>query len=427
MLTPLSSFIRRFKKDLIVASGLAILFFVVSFILSGRIDPVIYKQEAMNVWFEGDIPRVHDNLVDRWGDEYRVRVHPLFSLFSYPIVNTLTRLCGVESGIAIRIFFSFVSFLWIGSAFAMFRLMGCRRFDSTLFTLILGVSASSLFWFTVPETYSLGSITIVLTLCFILYSGKQQEKPSFIWFLLINALSLSITVTNWLVGLLASLFYLPWKKAIAACAAALLLVCALWGIQKQIFPYTEFFGQSLKETQYALHPGSGEITKAAPAFFFHSMVMPEFETFNKFKDTGWQVMTVQNSPPGSAGPQGVAAIAVFAALLIMGLWAAFTIKELGKFRAITGIFISAQFVMHFLYGDETFLFSLHFTPILVAIIALCTLTKIRKLSLVLAGLFLVLLCWNNFTQFEKAVDNIKNCRPAHLEQGTPTPVEVKGR
>ena len=67
-----------------------------------------------------------------------------------------------------------------------------------------------------------------------------------------------------------------------------------------------------------------------------------------------------------------------------------------------------QLVLHMLFGWETFLFSIHFVPLLVVVAALSTLTRARVVALSLAGAVTVFAGINNFIQFGKATAFVRS-------------------
>jgi len=73
----------------------------------------------------------------------------------------------------------------------------------------------------------------------------------------------------------------------------------------------------------------------------------------------------------------------------VGLGSLLTLMKLSRFRWTLLLFLMGQLGMHLFYGDETFLYSLHFAPFLVILAAFGTLTRARRLSLMLAGLLLL--------------------------------------
>ena len=92
----------------------------------------------------------------------------------------------------------------------------------------------------------------------------------------------------------------------------------------------------------------------------------------------------------------------------IGLWAlSFLGKHLRFFIAL-GMTLLGQLVLHMLFGWETFLFSIHFVPLLVVVAALSTLTRARVVALSLAGAVAVFAGINNFIQFGKATAFVRS-------------------
>jgi len=120
-------------------------------------------------------------------------------------------------------------------------------------------------------------------------------------------------------------------------------------------------------------------------------------------------MVTQYSGPGS-GPQpwGTISLILWGALLACGIWAIFRLKQQTKFRVALGLMILGQLLLHMIYGEETFLYSIHFAPLLVILAALGTLTRMRLVVLMLAGALVLSMAINNGLQFGRAT-NVVNC------------------
>src|SRR5207237_7945406 len=73
---------------------------------------------------------------------------------------------------------------------------------------------------------------------------------------------------------------------------------------------------------------------------------------------------------------------------------------------VFGLDLVSQLILHVVYGSETFLYSLHFAPLLVVLAALSTLTQARPLALVLASILIVSTGYNNGLQFNKAREHV---------------------
>ncbi|MDR4474074.1 MAG: hypothetical protein MRJ92_15990 [Nitrospira sp.] len=101
---------------------------------------------------------------------------------------------------------SLVAALWGGTLYLLFRLLGCRL-DASLLTLLGLCSAASLFWLPIPNSYSWGSLSIMLALLLLL--AAEQRAFGATVYAAASALTLSFTVTNWMAGLLVSLARWP--------------------------------------------------------------------------------------------------------------------------------------------------------------------------------------------------------------------------
>lgn len=397
----------RRHLDLLLAVCLAVLAAIASYQGSTRLDPIVLR--TWDVWFQADVGRVYINMTDRWSDHYRTKVHPLFSLLMSPPVYALKRALGVDPLAATRLVIAGVASLWIITLFVLLRVIGCRRLDSVLFTLLAAVSSAAMFWFVVPETYGLGSTSILAAL--ILVALSEFRAPSEWSYVFASALTMSITVTNWMAGILAALVSFPWRRAAQITVNAFCLVTILWGVQKLIFPSAEFFLGDREEAKYTWPAESGSPLQIIGSFVFHSMIMPNVQVVKDdrgmehvdgaFVHLGRRLVT-QQSQPGSGSELGLPAVILWAALLGLGLWALFMLKVHLKLRLVLGLTLLGQLALHLVYGEETFLYSLHFGPLLVIMAALSTLTRARSVSLALVMALIVMSGMNNWRQLAHA-------------------------
>ncbi|BAY48499.1 hypothetical protein SAMD00079811_61240 [Scytonema sp. HK-05] len=400
---------RQHRLDILLVVVLASVAGLVCYQGAQLINPaLITTWEGMDVWFDADITRVFFNMISRWSDHYRTKVHPLFSLIAFPPVYLLSR-AGLEEITAVRIVIAAVSSLWISAVFVLLRLLGCRRFDATLFSILAATSAAAMFWFVIPETYSFGSLSLLLALC--LVAIAQYRKPSSLWYMVVSALTLSVTTTNWMAGILATIANHPWKRALQITANAFCLVVVLWAVQKRIFPSAVFFLGDREEEKYINMATSGGPLQIIKSFVSHTMVMPTINIVDKHSPSHWPLIFTQSSPPGSASLWGTVAVVLWTALLGLGLWGFFSIKQHLKLRIVLGLTLLGQLALHLVYGSETFLYALHFVPLLIVLAAFSTLTRARPLALVLAGALALSAGVNNGLQFDKVIKVVENHAP----------------
>lgn len=102
----------------------------------------------------------------------------------------------------------------------------------------------------------------------------------------------------------------------------------------------------------------------------------------------------------------VASVA-WAGLLALGVYGLVASPGFPAFRLVLALALAGQFVLHLFYGYETFVFSLHFLPLLVAITALGSKTRFRPFVLTLAVVFSFSAFFNNAGQRVLAYEHVR--------------------
>jgi len=387
-----------------------------------HLGPAVIDPHYEDFWFEADTADFVPMMTDREGRHGETRVHPLLSLWVYPPVKALRLVFGLAPFEAVDLFLAWSAALWAGALFAVLRLIGCRRLDATVFTLLAIHSAAATFWFVVPESYPVGSLTLVIALG---VSALAQHRPlAPVWYVITSAMTLSGTVTNWMAGIFATCARFPWRRALQLTVNAFCLVVVLWGVEKAMFPSAGFFLENPRKGKFIFHERAGGPGQIIPSFAFHSMVMPAIVD-RPFK-TGQPRLVTQPSAPGSASPWGAAAVWLWALLLGLGAWGACSTRTHVQFRRVLGLTLLGQLGLHLVYGDETFLYSLHFLPLLVMLAAYGALTRARPLVLGLAVALTVCARINNQAQFHDAATRLDQYLQT-LESERQHPAEDGGR
>ena len=373
--------------------------------------------QSMDFWFEADTLREISNMTRVHDDHYRTSVHPLFSLISFIPVYIVKHGLATSPLRAVLLITAMVGGLWAGTLYVLLRLLGCRRLDASVFTLLGLCSASALFWLPVPNSYSWGSLSIMLALVLLLVA--EQRPLGAASYVIASALTLSFTVTNWIAGLLVTLVRWPWKQAVQLSVNALCLVVLLWGVQKFIFPTAEFFIGHRAEASFINHPQSGGVSNVASSMIFHSLVAPAVRFM---KDDGYmqarsdsfrlsERLTFQFSSPGSAGPLGLLAVGLWSALLVNGLWRLVTLDHHLRFRLVLVGLLAFEGLLHMLYGEETFVYSLNFVPLLLAVAALGAISPGRRVVVALTAVLALCAGLNNWEQFQAATRSATQFTP----------------
>ena len=357
------------------------------------VGTAIADWHSFDLWFQSDAPRLFDNLTRRQSDHYRSNVHPLFSLVGYGSVYLLRRLLRLDPWTAVHAFEALVAAGWAATMYLLLRLAGHRRLDGVVLTLLGLGSAAAVLWLTVPESYGLGSLTLMLPLV-ILAAGAIRPLPIG-WWVLGSAASLSITVTNWMSGLAAALRALGWRRAAVASAAAVVVVTAAWSWSTACLPSTEFF-VSHEEQSYLRVPTPARIARVVGTMAVHSIVIPRIG--RAFDSPHW--LSAQRSWPGSGGPLAAAATIAWVALFGLGLREAGRRWRTDPLVFVTLACLAGQLALHMVYGEETLLYAMHWLPLLILVAGLALLGPARPWALALAIVTLVSGSANNLLRLD---------------------------
>ena len=174
-------------------------------------------------------------------------------------------------------------------------------------------------------------------------------------------------------------------------------------------------------------------------FFAHPMIMPKVQLVDRPGSGRWPLLLTQPSSPFSSGVLGSVALLLWLALLLAGGFSLTRLKERHKMGGLLGTVLASQLGLHLIFGNETFLYSLHWLPILVTVAALSTFEMNRTVVLSLAVGCSAMAGVHNLQQFVEArrfvmahkplIDerNDAEHREARLEDPWPTKaIEVNG-
>ena len=379
-------------------------------------------QEPWNVWFQADLVRVRDNLVDPQSNHYRTNVHPLFSILCNPPVQLLRSL-GLSPSTAVRLLTAMIAGSWLALLGLLLLRLGVSWQESAVFSLLALVSSSFVFWSTVPETYLLGSVTILAVL---LLLTREGERTSARYWTILSAASLSVTTTNWMAGIVATALSHRWRRSLQITADALVIVVVLWAVQKIFYPSAGFFLPAAHEIDFVAVEAAGGFTPRSVAFFSHSMVMPAIQLIENSATAKWPSLSVQFSTIGSSGPLGLAATGIWLALLTWGVATSFKMQRTRRLHRAVVLIVVGQLLLHLVYGEETFLYSLHWLPLLVLVAATGLLSRRRRLVVVAAAILVVCLAVNNFSRFSFATSVAARPRPAETAVWDASQLDPRG-
>jgi hypothetical protein len=377
--------------ELLVFVLVVIVAFLWSLHLSTLLPAAIYTR--YDVWFGADIPRVVANMTDVTSDHFRTKVHPLFSFLILPSTKIASALPGVDGQAAVGVTISLTSALLAGLVYVLVRSLTGTITFGLLATGLLLSSASYVYWSGVPETYVFGSAAIAAVFLgvFVLQVPPRGH-------VLLQVFALAFTTTNWVAGLLASFARFRWPVAVAISGAAVMVtaIVAVW--QKALIPSSGVFflpSAVTEEPAYVLLPSIANLVpygQRALNFVFAAMVAPA----PILSDTGVLHSTLQFSIAGWIGAIG------WGVLFVAGGIRLFQTEQRRELLLVVGGFLAFQFLLHLIYGDEPFLYSLHFLPALVLIAALSLTGRHGRVMVVVMGLCILCNLANNYTRLQEA-------------------------
>ncbi len=386
-----------------IDGGVCLAFLIVGFLqfhhLSKAINPAFSTEfRARDVWFDADIIRVSSLETDRASRHSRNTLHPLLPIVAYPPVFVLRRFFSVPNVAAVRLFNAGVAGLWLGFFFLLLRRIGCRRPDGIIFTMVLATSASAFFWLTVPESFALGSLTFFPAF---LLAGKKNPL-TIAGQVVAHVAGLSVTVSDWMAAAILTLVRDTRRRFVIVSVSAFLLVLILIAVQRSIFPMgnSPTVAALSSENSFVFMPEAGGFWSIARTFLFHGMIAPGLSWLPNFRLPNFPLMSFQASPLFSGLRPGVYGTLLWGALLVIGFIAFFHSNEEAELKQVLGVTLLCQLAMHGIYGRETFLYSLNYLPILVAIVAMAGQTRARWVVLTLALLLIPFNVANNKRAFE---------------------------
>lgn len=358
--------------DIVLAIALAILGAAVSWNVSEYITPM---RAGDNQWFQADLTTVWLSLTDRYADHRRANVHPLFPLVHTTSVYALRGVFDIGRSIAVAIWVSTWAAAWIAVCYAVARSLRFARRDALLIAIVMLASASALCWISVPDTRTVGSVSM---LACVLVAVAAERRPVPDWLVTTAvAASLSMTITNGIAGLALLVVTRPIKRAAQLAVNAFVVVVVLQVVQGLMYPTVRSITQLGSEQRFLFYPASGTLLNKLAVMGLHSVVMPGVQTPIEV-ETRTPMLSVQLASPDLSSVAGVVALGVWVVALAWGVRGWYRCASGSAALKVIALTAVGQVALHLVYGEETFLYTLHLMPLLV-LIAACVMKSARPL------------------------------------------------
>lgn len=332
--------------------------------------------ENIDAWFGTDIFRViATETQTENAAHHRNSVHPFYSFITYPANHLLSTIFGIDKITSAVIFHSITGGCLSATIFVSAKRISQSTNAALAITALLLISSSFIFLASVPETFALGALTICVALLIVDSDHLNSLRSS----IAIGLLTFSVTITNYGVAIIASFIKLRPRIALLSFVATIVIASLISFAQTVFFPRSGVFYKSVqKEAMYV------QLTKRTP----EEVVKKVTRRAVVFLSAGFVLENVKIEPNSSSGllprvdispinestPSAIGFVALIGWWTLLVLAIASCIK---KFRssptlATALLFYIYQFFLHLLYGDETFIYTLHSIPaVLVMFAGLC--------------------------------------------------------
>lgn len=368
----------------------------ISLTLSAKCPDILY--EEYNIWFGADINRVFSNIANYDSINLRrAHLHPIFSLLIFPIVQFL-KFFGISSLGAAYFLVSLSGALVSSLIYITLRYQAIPILSCLLGSFVFLCSGAFIFWWSVIETFPIGAATI--SIVFVMLSMKIRTK--WIW-ILGTALTLSMTITNWIVGILGAAFTFNRIKAIKILSIGFISVLLLYIVQSFVFmdskpsdPRAEFVAESV----YLQGPKS---TSELPQYFRkYTYRTIDFLTSPAVVRKSKKNVNIKRSN-FELDLLRLVSISCWLLLFFVGLRKVLRSAQKNIFTKVLLSFVLFQFLLHLFYGDHPFLYSAHYFPALIIIASYSLYGKHEKVFQLVAAFFCVTALYSNVGNFNHAM------------------------
>jgi hypothetical protein len=298
-------------------------------------------------------------------------------------------------------------------------------------------SSSFVFWSGICERFPLGSASILAVTAGVAYYRKKERMPVMAAISL-NVISLSITITNWMFGLLMTLSFFKIKIAIKIALLGFLLMVCFWLLEDLFIEQRDnLFHVDSWNQKFILHSYPGNFFQKLITFLGHTVVIPSIHPYGFTESIGaepHELLGVAHAKLGSGTLLGGLLAATWGLALIGAgvLWWLKTKKNI--FDRFLLLAILGQVAFHMVYGVELFLYGLHIVPLILLFVSrsLDQLKGAPRRTLITTLFLLVpLLAFHNITSYIEArtlyLERYENRLNSLMQSSPPTEIKVSPR
>ena len=377
------------KSNKKISKILFIIFLIFYFVLGMQLSFNFDFTNNFDLLFNADSMRVISDMTSIFSDHSRLLVHPLFVLLSQPIYFIISGFTQ-DKMIALILISSTISALSVMFMYKIISLFSNNNKINFLLSICYGLTFSNLVFTAGIELYNLATFILILLWYFILTKLKNDwSKNDNLIFIALGILTLSITITNYVIFLIGCFILLISKKVNIKKLFKLNIIIVIAFLSINCFQ--NFIWKNTPMVTNILSVGNSEKTYMDLSLNINNFKnVMKGDIFNSILSSNLQVGKNEFNNPmivfGNINWFNIIIISIF--LLYMFI---FTIKNFKKNLYINlGIILSLtfNFLLHLIYGNSScFLYSLHFLYLLFILFGINCINEdkisIRKSNLIL--------------------------------------------
>lgn len=365
----------------------------------------------LDLLFSSDSARVIDDYSQIVASHYRITVHPLFLLLMQPIV-LLIKGATMNEILAIVLFSAVVGALAVLLMYRFIALFQRSTKTCTILSLIYGFSFAALVFNCSIEVYGVAALALIFLWYQVAKVLKHKWGPNTsVWLYVAAVLTLSITITNYVVFLIACLVLLlskkaSFKKLLLINIAAIATVVGLSFYQQVVWhspaAITDVLTQAEeKETKFVEIQQPLTMIKNVVKNDYYNLFMtsPPVITLNKASD----VMDFD----GVSLAGKILTSVIYLILVVFIFWHRKKDRLINAGLILTLICFS---VLHLVYGnDSTFLYALHFLYLIVGLMGINFVDERKKSYPWFLGFFVlyfVVMLFKNIPAFRVLIGEV---------------------
>lgn len=358
--------------------------------LTFQVPERLFQVDLYDAYFGSDLPRTYREMVIRSSVGDAEARHPLYSLGTLGLTIPLRRLLGTPDLMASRVVISANAFLWASVLFTVCWTLTKKILDSVLLVLLALSSAAAIFWLPVPETFALGSTTILIPVALLCWERRNDGHVAHV---VAQVASMSMTITNWMSGLIASMLKLRAGRGFSVALHALTLTFLLTVAQSVVLNRPNHFLALVGSGAHGRFMNTRPLCDMARDFFLTSLsparvayrITPQGDEWPKNDLPNVDVLehagpVIKTIAPTVIGGQRHVVLpwCLWSAVLAAGFYTTLRRCRESVVRQAILLCTLGQFLLHLFYGPETFMYCAHWMPLLVLMVAGAMQTRWRR-------------------------------------------------